>query len=147
MAFTLAQLATELNTDPGTLGYAALITAGSDQALADALNLVRAGAGFVVNRNDIRAKELQGAVVFAEYVALAQAQRDLWQALLTIAPLDANDTQTRASVAAVFSAGATRTALVALASRQGSRAEVLWSAGTHIAAIDVSRALGRPGVQ
>ncbi len=147
MAFTLAQLASEINNDPASLGLVALRDVGSDQAIADALNLVRAGAGFVINRNDIRAKELQGAVVFAEYVALAQAQRDLWQALLTIAPLDAGDAQTRASVAAIFSAGTTRTALVALATRQGSRAEVLWGTGTHVAAIDVSRALGRTGVQ
>ncbi len=145
MAFTLTQLAAEINTDPTALGLVALKAAGSDQAIADVLNLSR--VGITVDRNDIRAKELQGAVVTAEYLALAQPQRDLWQALLTIAPLDAGDANTKASVAAVFSAGPTRTALVALATRQGSRAEQLWGTGTTVSAISVSRALGRPGVQ
>ncbi len=145
MAFTLPQLATEINTDPTALGLVALKAAGSDQAIADALNLSR--AGITVDRNDIQAKELQAAVVVAEYVALAQPQRDLWQALLTIAPLNAGDANTKAAVAAVFSAGATRTALVALATRQGSRAEQLWGTGGRVQALDVSRALGRTGVQ
>ena len=148
MPFTQAQLATELTTDPSSLGYAALIAAGSDQALADALNLARAGAPFVVHRNDIQARELMAAVVLAEYTALSQAPRDLWQALLTTAPLDAGDTNTRTNVGTVFGAGtATRTALTALADRQGSRAEVLWGVGTRVSALDVSRTLARPGVQ
>lgn len=146
MAFTPTQLATEINTDPTGLGLVALRDAGSDQAIADALNLAR--ATITVNRNDISAKELMAAVVLAEYTALTQASRDLWQALLTIAPLDAQDTQTKATVAAIFGAGTTtRTNLQALATRTGSRAEQLWGTGTRIQALDVSRALARPGVQ
>lgn len=147
MAYTLAQLAAEINTDSTGLGLVALKTAGSDQAIADALNLVRATITGI-NRNDISAKELMAAVVLTEYTALTQASRDLWQALLTIAPLDANDTQTRTTVGAIFGAGtATRTNLQALASRTGSRAEQLWGTGTQVTALDVSRALARPGVQ
>jgi hypothetical protein len=147
MAFTLAQLAAEVNNDPSTLGLVALKTAGSDQAIADALNLVRATITGI-NRNDISAKELMAAVVLAEYTALTQANRDLWQALLTIAPLDAQDTQTRTTVGAIFGTGTTtRTNLQALASRTGSRAEQLWGTGTRVTALDVSRALARPGVQ
>lgn len=146
MAFTLTQLAAEITTDPTSLGLVALRDAGSDQALADALNLPR--AGITVNRNDLSGRELLNAVVLSEYTALTQANRDLWQALLTIAPLDATDTQTRTTVGAIFAAGTTtRTNLVALSTRPGSRAEQLWGTGTRITALDVSRALARPGVQ
>lgn len=148
MAVDLTALATEINTDPASLGLVALKNAGSDQAIADALNLVRAGAGFVVNRTDISARELMGAVVNTEYLALDTGHQNLWQTLLITAPVDASNTQTRTTVAAIFSSGTTtRANLVALSTRQGSRAEVLWGAGTVVRAIDVSRALARPGVQ
>jgi hypothetical protein len=47
----------------------------------------------------------------------------------------------RATLGALFPAGVTRTAVIALASRPASRAEALWGEGAHVSDHDVSLAM------
>ena len=60
MPITPTALASELNTDPVGLGYAALVAAGNDAGCAAKLNTPTATLGF---RNDIKSSEIVNAVV------------------------------------------------------------------------------------
>lgn len=139
---TPAQLATELNTDPLTLGYAALIAAGRDADLAAALNLARAGAGYQIYRGPIGAYEVINATVPAEWAALTADEKNRYAVLTGAGDVDTSNANVRSAFAAMFANGtATRTALNAMAVRQGSRAEVLWGIGTAITPTEISFAL------
>lgn len=147
MSVDAVALRTELQSDPSALGYAAAVASGNDQSLADALNLPRSGAAFSQFRNAIPAADVVGAVAPADFTALNQLLTTKLQFLFTGGFLDATNSNTRAIFLALF-AGATAptvTALTALASRQGSRAEKLFGAGVAVTTTDVSRALRGAG--
>lgn len=156
MAIDYAALKTELNTDPTALGYAAPRTAGDDVTLAGIVNLLR--ATIQIRRADISASEIANAIDVADYTALpgsptaAQLSSErrflAWiTGILTVGSVRLlNDDGTNApaitNFQAMFPAGsATRTRLLALASRNGSRAEQLFGAGTVITSADVAKAL------
>lgn len=158
MAVDLTALRTELQNDPASLGYAALLTAGSDQGLADALNLRR--ASIQVRRADIAPAEIAGAIAVADYTALpgtptaAQLSTErrflAWLTGIMAVPTlrllndDGTDGPAIANFKAMFAAGTgTLTRLSALASRTGSRAEQLFGTGVGVTALDVARAFGR----
>jgi hypothetical protein len=151
-------LASEINTDPATVGYAALKAALNDQGLADALNLARASV--TIRRADIAPQALWEAIDVADLTALpgtptaAQLSTERRQlawltglaALPTVRLLndDGTDTMIRKNLLAMFTAGSgTLTRLAALSVRQGSRAEFLFGAAAVVTNIDVARALGR----
>lgn len=139
MAIDYAALKSELLNDPTGLGYAPSVSSRNDTALANMLNLVRAGIS--VFRGVIATYELWGCIVKAEYDALAPGDKQLLQILLGLPFVDSADSGTRTVVAAIFgSATATRAAMIAKASRTGSRAEQLFGTGTLITADDVGRA-------
>jgi hypothetical protein len=129
----LAALKAELTGDPAALGLAAL----SDGFAADALNAVRAGID--VARGVIPSYEIVNATTPAEWTALSAAEKQRYQTLTGAGQVDSSNANVRAAFSAMFAAGtATRTALTALLTRKGSRAEQLWGAGvtvdsTHVA--------------
>lgn len=138
MALSLSALKTELQTDPTTLGYAPLVTAGNTGALAALLNEGRAGIS--VFRSSIPTWEIVANTVKIDYDALLPGDKQLYQILVSTGTVDATDSRIRAMFASIFGVGTTtRTNLVAMASRQGSRAEQLFGGGVGHA--DVARAL------
>ena len=143
MAMTKAALLSELQTDSQALGYAALVAANNDSALATLLNNKTKGG--TIDRVTITASELQSCVVGSEYLTLTADQKSLWQSILLAASdggvrmLNAN---IRAQALAVWAGGTTtRTNLGAAQTRAGSRAEALWGEGAAVSVADVSNAL------
>jgi H+/Cl- antiporter ClcA len=138
--FTPAQLLAELNTDPAAIGYAALIAAGNDAGVAALLN---APTTTSVYRNNIGVHEVVAAIAPADFAGLTTLQVAKLQLLFTgTTTIDASSPNTRALFVGIFAGMATSSAsLTALASRPGSRAEVLWGTGTVVTGNDVSLAL------
>jgi hypothetical protein len=137
-----AALKTEIQTDPQALGFAAMLAAGSDQPIADALNLVRAGAAYQVNREAITSALFISQMDPTEFAALTQAQLLRLEVILTGGTVDINDTRTQSNLLGIFpNPGTTKTNVAALLKRQGSRAEVVLGRGTVVTASDVGRAL------
>jgi hypothetical protein len=152
MPFSLSALKTELDTDPLGLGYA---QAASDVAVADLLNLPR--AAIRIRRADVASAEIAAAIAVADYAALsgnptaAQLSTErrflAWlTAILAVPSLRlANDDGSNGPVItnfqAMFGAGTgTRTRLMALAERDGSRAEQLFGAGVAVSYTSVGQA-------
>jgi hypothetical protein len=139
MSITPAALKTEITTDPMALGLTAAMTAGNFQQVANLLNAVGAGANYVINVTSLLPSKVFSAIVQTELAALAQLQLSQLQLVLGLDIINPQDANTRTILGSIFPSGsATRTALLALATRQGSRAEVLGGAGTVVAATDVS---------
>ena len=127
----LTVLKAELLADPAGLGYAPLLAAGQDGTLADALNLVRDGID--INRGVIPAYEIVNATTPAEWAALRAAEKQRYQTLTGAGQVDSANANVRAAFQAMFAAStATRTALVVLLTRKGSRAEQLFGAGAMV---------------
>jgi hypothetical protein len=141
MPIDYALLATEINTDPQGLGYAARRALGDDAGIAGLLNQVR--SGIQVGSGVVPAYAVFRAIVRADFAALTAADRQLIQMILSMGQVDLTDPNTRAAFAGAFAGTATQTNLQALQSRPGSRAEQLFGAASTVAAADVARALGR----
>lgn len=155
-------LATEINTDPRSYGYAAHVAAGNDQAVAGLLNLARdgtnGGPAVVIRRADIASREIMEAIRITDYTALpanpntsalSQERRALsWLESLVNADRvrllndDGTNNPVMSNFADMFPAGTgTRDRLVALAQRHGSRAEELFGRDAAVTADDVAKAL------
>jgi hypothetical protein len=146
----ISQLATELNTDPAGLGYSPLVAAGRDAALVDALNQVRPGGAYAVDRERVPTYAIFAAVDAAEFLALTSTQLQQLTTILNAGQVDLSNANIRnilvccgagAGTGIFANPSATRSNLIALAKRQGSRAEVLWGSGTVVTVRDVSLAL------
>ena len=139
---TLSALRTELLTDPTGIGYSTAVTRADHNTLVDLVN--RSAASYVVSIGTVTAINLQSVVVASEYAVLSGGQRDLWNAVLTAATggVPISNTAIRAQVAVVWSAGTTtRSNLLALDTRTGTRAEVLFGEGVRVTSTDVQKAL------
>lgn len=137
----VAQLKSELATDPQALGYAAAFAAGDHGTPASLINLVRAGAAYQVDRELIPAHMLFASVDATEFAALTTLQLTQLSAILASGQIDLSKANIRTMLSAIFpSGGPTRTALIALAKRQGSRAEVLFGPGTTLSNQHISQA-------
>lgn len=135
---TPAELKAEIETGPLVATLAPLVTAGNDAGVAAALNAINTA----VDRTTVASHLVFECIVPAEWAALTAAEKQRIQTILGMGEINLKGTNTRASLAAAFGAGtATRTALLALQSRPGSRAEQVWGAGTIISPSDVSLAL------
>jgi len=134
--FTLQALATELATDPLTLGYGAALTDSDKVAI---LNL-RSGLGAAnVFRSDVTTAEIINAIVAADFAALTTLQISKLNLILSVSILDTTKANIRTIFLGIFTGmAATITALTALAQRTGSRAEILWGYGTVITEQQVS---------
>lgn len=142
VAMTTALLRAEIDTDPKTLGYAALrVQTNAPQALAARLNETGASAE-VLFKAYVPIEDVVACIVRAEYDALsATAKTFLGDCLLKGTRLKSGDANLRASMIGVFAAGATRTALTNIASRPATRAEALWGEGANVSDQNVASAL------
>jgi hypothetical protein len=144
---TSAELATEIQNDPTSRGYAAQIALRSDQGVANLLNEVLATIS--IKRSDISPDQVLENITVSDFKVLTVAQGAYFQSLMNRTKLrlqtDAGvDTGIKTSLVAMLNnTGGTLTRLGALQTRNGSRAEQLWGEGTMISASDVARALGR----
>jgi hypothetical protein len=168
MSLTTAQLATlktELQTDPRGYGYAAFISAGSDNGLVAAVNLTRDGtAGTVptrptaaggvasgivtIKRTDMTPAELLEAIDARDFITTANnLQAEYFQSVtgrqsVRLINDNGSDTRTWANLKlALGNTNGSQTRLAAAAVRPGSRAEELFGTGAVVSGDDVSIAL------
>lgn len=133
-----AVLKTELQTDPQGFGYAAPLAAGNHTALADLLNQVR--GTIALDRETVPAYEVFDAIVPSEWAALSTQEKQRIQLILSLGTVLVKGGNTRSAFLAVFGPGSTtRGNLAALQSRQGSRAEQLFS--QPVTPADIAQAL------
>jgi hypothetical protein len=130
------ELKTELDTDPTGLGY-------NSENAEDAARLNEVRAGIIVSVSSAPVVGVIEAIVPAEWIGLTDAQRaglGLYATQETINPNAPNITDAFSSF---FAPGPTRTALIALQTREGSRAEELWGENARITYEDlrIARAL------
>lgn len=136
--FTIALLAGELTSDPQTVGYSGAVTDAAKSALVNQ----RTGNGSAsVFRNDIKTAEIVNAIVAADFAVLTAVQVQKLALMLQAGILDATQANVRTIFLGIFAGMAnTITALTALASRTGSRAEVLWGCGTVVTEQQIGQA-------
>jgi hypothetical protein len=144
MTFTNTQLVTEINTDPKSLGYAALKTAMNYKGLAAVLNSTYTGVGTVF-RTDVRAQEVLSALVWSEISSLATNSWLTLNSLLIPGIIDATKTTIRNLFTGLFPSATfptTASNLNAIAIKASpSRAEELWGYGTSVGEQDVATAI------
>ena len=99
-------------------------------------------------RPAITVAELNTAIVWSEFIALTQGQRDAYAALISGATVDATNANVRAGFSTIF-AGTSITNLTALAQRVPTVFEQLFSSGGvstmfgyQVSVADVVQALG-----
>lgn len=140
MAISYTALATEINNDPTSLGYAPHRTSGNDGAIADLLNAV--SPSILIDRDVIDSHEVIDATVPSEWAALTAAEKQRYQTLTGAGKVNPKSANTRQTFGQMFGVGTTtRTNLTSLQTRPGSRAEQLFGSGTFIYASDVAKAL------
>jgi hypothetical protein len=115
-------LKAEIETGPLASELAPHIANGNDQAIADALN--RVDAARLIDRTIVPAHEIIDATVVADWTGLSAAERLRYQTITGAGEVNLKNPNVRASFQQMFGAGSgTRTALLALQKRSGSRAE------------------------
>lgn len=137
----LIALASEINTDPKTIGYA-----GKNNIQVAAL-LNTPGIGTTpgkVNNGVMPVQKLLNAIDGVELDALTTGKKMTLQIYFSSGSIDTGNQNVRDGLAAVFAPGtASRTNLQAIVDRSATRAEVLFGQGFVIDQRDVSAALGR----
>lgn len=133
-------LKTECETDPNTLGLTTPFNAGADNEVAEKLNAVDAANGTFYN-GVIPSYEIIDATVPSEWAALSADEKQRYQTLVSAGQVNSDNANIRDAFLAMFDAGTTtRDNLIALAQRDGSRAEALFGQGTTISAADIAKA-------
>lgn len=147
MALTDDQLVTlksELDNDPENVGYANM----SDPEAADALNTIGL-TGETIGNTTAQVKDVWDAIKINEFNAIPAGKQRM---ILTIIgngelELDITNSDLVAKFLDTFTvalAPTTRTALIALGTRDASRGEVLFGPNIHITHLDVGRARQLP---
>lgn len=141
----LAALKSEIENDPQGLGYAPLMARGSDADVAVLLNTKRAGANYAVFRPDVPLKDVIEAMTSADFTALTAVQASRLQLLFYGGYADMTRANTRRIMQDLFSGASatTRQGILAVVSREGSRAEKLFGAGTEVHHLQIAAAFGR----
>jgi hypothetical protein len=150
MAVDLAQLKTELETDPNGYGYAAYIAAGNMQTLADILNQVR--TAIVMGRAIILREEAMSCWNLAEVEASYAADPAVLELACNAMHFPSFNMQARDEGSGVYLdsqvfafaqeiGDLTSTAMNNITVRSGSRAEELWAAGDIVTWYQCSQAL------
>lgn len=141
---TPAQLTTFKTAINGDAALASARAAGDHGAIAAYYN--GAGAG-TIWRPSVSVSELNTAIVWSEFIALTQGQRDAYRALIS-GSIDATNTNIRSGFGSIF-AGTSLSNLTALAQRVPSRFEALFTVaqvcsvfGYTVSVADVAAALG-----
>ena len=146
MAIDFAVLKTEINTDPTSRGYSPHVTSGATNVIADLLNEVL--STIAIQRAFLGANEVFEATDLAEFKALTLQERQMYNIIIDLdsggsggIPVGPG-TNARATLAALFPPGSTtRSNLVALVMRKGSRAEELFGVNVSVTSGDVARSL------
>ncbi len=133
-------LKSELDTDPSGLGYAPHLASGDNKALVGLLNESRAASP--VFRGLIPAHEIVSATEPGDWAGLSVAEQRRYIAMSGAGQIDVTSPNVRSAFAAMFGAGTTtRSNLVALARRDGSRIEELFGVGLAASLNDVREAI------
>ena len=93
---------------------------------------------FIVWRTDIPVKDCKKATTWTEYIGRSAGERDAWQFILSNSIVDASDPNIRQGIQDIFSGpggATTRNALIAIAKRNATEAEKIFSAGTGAGAV------------
>ena len=137
MAIDVSNLRIELRTGSFASLYSGNVLIGNYTGMEDTIN-TRQAVGSTIVVGVMTAYELQTLVIGSEYLSLTQAQRDLWNAVVTVAGtggIAISSTFVRGQIGAVWSAAtSTRSNLSAAQIRQASRGEALFGEGTVIPA-------------
>jgi hypothetical protein len=152
MPISITGLRTEINNDPIGYGYAAIRATGDNQALVDALNLVRTGANggpaIQVKRLDINPQEVLEAVDTRDFKASPTTLEGSWFESVTQYPTirlvaeDGTDTRIMANFKRVLqNTNGSQSRVTALGIRNGSRIEQLFGTGSFVSLDDVRAAL------
>lgn len=140
---TLQQIRTEIDTDPKSLGYAAMLTAtNAPEQIAARMN--QPGASTppeTLTKSWTPTEEITAVLVDAEVTGLSVAKRELLAIICSTPRVKTGSATLRATMGSIFGAGATRTALVALTTRNASRAEALWGEFVQVRDDEVANAL------
>jgi hypothetical protein len=142
MPINYTALKSELQNDPQALGYATYISSGADENLAVILNTVR--GTITLLRDSVPRRDVFDAFVPTEVAALSSVQLQALELVMLMDPVNFASANTRTFLANIFpiaTAPTTHANLVALATRNGSRAEQLFGIGTVITNQDVRKAL------
>lgn len=142
----LALLKTELQNDPKSLGYAALLSVGNDSGVADAINLVRSGGDFQRPSEPVAGSTITALITPEDLAAMTGTQVNNLGMLLSSGIVDLNAGNNLANILSCLpNAGTSRTAVNALSLRNGSRGEVLFATnGIVVSSNDVSNAQQLP---
>ncbi len=139
-----AALKTEIQTDPQGLGYDVsptfYVTNGDDMAIADLLNEI-GGSSETIEPEFVSAADAQAAVVGTDWAALSDVKQRGWLAIIGLGDVPVKDANIRAQITEIWPVSTTRTNLVALQTRDASRAEALWGEGVTVSHTDVAIAL------
>jgi len=152
---TPSDLKTELQTNPANLADSQsvslqnLFAAGKDADVLTVMNQVRSGATYQVDPAPVAVADLKATVLDpAEYLALSDHQLAQLNTILGTTTVDLSKANIRAilvgaggspPIVGIFAnPSATRTALIAMVKRQGSRAEVV--CGRKLTLDDISTA-------
>lgn len=141
-----------LLADANAVSLTTLFAAGKDADVLKVMNLPRGGASFQVDPAPVAVADFKAAVLDpAEYLALTDHQLAQLDTILGATTVDLTKASIRAilvgstspAITGIFAnPSATRTALIALVKRQGSRAEVL--CGRQLRLNDISDARSAP---
>lgn len=146
MSIDISNLRIELRTGSFASVYSANILTGNYNGLADTINTPQ-GIGSSIVVGTLATRDLQQMVIGSEFLSLTQAQRDLWNVMMTAGQggLAISLAAIRGQVAQVWSAGtSTRSNFSAAQTRLASRGEALFGEGTTVDVGSIYVALTQP---
>jgi hypothetical protein len=139
--YTIAQLKTEITTDPKSIGYSASFAMGDDTGVASKLNSTYAGVGTVWH-SSVPAASILGGMLWSEVSAWSQTQWEAVSTLLIPLKIDASNANIRNMFSGIFSAATASLANISAAAKivNPSRAQELWGDTTVVPVSDVTAA-------
>jgi len=141
---TIPALRTEIDTDPKALGYATLRTqSNGPEAVAARMNEAGASAETLF-KTYVPLEDMLAEIVFSEYSGWSAAQKTNIDQFLRGTRIKTGSANMRTTLGALIPAGASRTALVALASRSATRAEILFGEGVTVTDQQAAEAMTAP---
>ena len=144
MPVTIPALRTEIDTDPKALGYATLRTqSNGPEAVAARMNEAGASAETLF-KTYVPLEDMLAEIVFSEYSGWSAAQKTNIDQFLRGTRIKTGSANMRTTLGALIPAGASRTALVALASRSATRAEILFGEGVTVTDQQAAEAMTAP---
>ncbi len=146
MAIDNATLKTEILTDPNGYGYATPLSVGNLGVVADLINEVR--AGITVRRINVDSQTILQAIDIRDFKASPSNAECAWfesatrQAAINLLNEDGSDTQVAGNFRRLFgNTNGTLSRFQTICTRNGSRGEQLFGAGTFISWEQVKAAL------